>query len=177
MRRGYPDRLMRVLLFNRGIAAGRASPPHRFFQREFGAGDSTPTLHPVAGDLNCLTLDNSTPDTKRTMTPDSDLAYEHCYQAVLNHYSPSGTRGLRRSTEKLLAVTLAWQADETGLLPALEPEQLADLCGLPATTFRRYLAVLVDTGWLVEFTEDYGVVRRRINSTWLQSLPVKRTAG
>lgn len=104
------------------------------------------------------------------MISDRKLAYEKCYQPVAHYYSPSEAPGLRKGTEKLVAMVIAWEADANGVLPEWDTERLADLCRLSARTFRRYASVLFATGWLIDQTGDAGT-RVCIDPQWLRSLP------
>lgn len=103
-------------------------------------------------------------------------AYEMCCRRVLHHYRPSEARGLRRATEKLVAVTIAWEADAEGFLPPLDNEYLADRSRVSLRTFRRYLAVLFDIGWLVEYTRGRETCVR-IDPVWMQNLPPPAAQG
>lgn len=90
------------------------------------------------------------------------------WRMVLNHYKPTGTPGLRPSTEKSLALIIAWQADGTGSLHNFDIALFAKQCGLSVRTLRRYLSALFESEWLVQCSESDDV---RINSKWLENLP------
>ncbi|MEJ7931762.1 hypothetical protein WG922_17445 [Ramlibacter sp. AN1015] len=104
------------------------------------------------------------------MISDRELAYEKCFRPVAHYYCPSEAPGLRKGTEKLVAMIIAWEADESGVLLEWDTERLADLCRLSPRTFRRYVSVLFDTGWLIDQTAEAGT-RICIDPQWLQSLP------
>jgi hypothetical protein len=97
-------------------------------------------------------------------------AYNKCFRPVFHFYKPSETRGFRRGIEFVVASTIAWEADAEGVLPPTELEYLAEISRLTLRTFRRYLGVLIDSGWLLEYYVD-GQTRYRIDPNWLRDLP------
>jgi hypothetical protein len=103
-------------------------------------------------------------------------AYEQCFRRVLYFYRPSEAPGLRPGTEKMVAITIAWEAGASGLLPPLDIEYLADRSRLSVRTFRRYLKVLFEIEWLLECTHR-GKPRVRIDPTWLKGLPLPPPPG
>ena len=101
--------------------------------------------------------------------------YERCYQAVLDHYVPSEAPRTRPATEKLVAMSVAIDADDSGLLPPLDIETIAERSRIEQRTAKFYVDVLFDIGWLVESIKDDGATLR-IDPQWLKISP-RRALG
>src|SRR6478752_5623332 len=104
-----------------------------------------------------------------------DKIHERCYQAVLDHYVPSEAPRTRPATEKLVAMSVAIDADDSGLLPPLDIKTIADRSRIEARTAKFYVDVLFDIGWLVESFKADGTTLC-IDPHWLKISP-RRQSG
>lgn len=104
------------------------------------------------------------------MDTDRKLAYEKCFKPVFCYYRPSEAAGLRPTRELVIAWTIAFHANAEGELPEWDVDFLAEMSRTSVRTFQKYVAVLVDTGWLIVDVRDEGT-RVRIDPIWLKGLP------
>jgi hypothetical protein len=96
--------------------------------------------------------------------------HERCYQAVFDHYVPSEAARSRPAIEKLVALSVAIDADDSGLIPPLDIESIAQRSRLSIRTTKFYVSVLFDIGWLVESFKAKEVTLH-IDRKWLRNSP------